>query len=130
MALPWQSDYNECTSQTIDITYENWNSIDPNSENDTWAQLEQQTWDTLWWTAHRPLQVFEVASFNADKSPNYQMFDWSRGVPQSNMGDLKMVTEWSRLGFVVRNPYLKEKDLDAPSPDYKYISVERNEEEE
>lgn len=130
MALPWQSDYNECTSQPIDITYENWNSIDPTSENDTWAQLEQQTWDTLWWTAHRPLQVFEVASFNTDKSPNYQMFDWSRGVPQSNMGDLKMVTEWSRLGFVVRNPYLTKKDLDAPSPDYKYISVERNEEEE
>lgn len=130
MALPWQSDYNECTSQTIDITYENWNSIDPTSENDTWARLEQQTWDTLWWTAHRPLQVFEVVSFNTDKSPNYQMFDWSRGVPQSNMGDLKMVTEWSRLGFVIRNPYLSKKDLDAPSPDNKYISVERNEEEE
>lgn len=130
MALPWQSDYNECTSQTIDVTYENWNSIDPTSENDTWAQLEQQTWDTLWWTAHRPLQVIEVVSFNTDKSPNYQMFDWSRGVPQSNMGDLKMVTEWSRLGFVIRNPYLSKKDLDTPSPDNKYISVERNEEEE
>ncbi len=130
MALPWQSDYNECTSQPIDITYENWNAIEPDSENDTWAQLEQQVWDTLWWTAHRPLQVFEVVGFNTDKSPNYQMFDWSRGVPQSNMGDLKMVTEWSKLGFVVRNPYLKEKDLDTPSPDYKYISIERNQEEE
>ena len=129
MALPWQSDYNECTSQAIDITYENWNVIEPDSENDTWANLEQQVWDTLWWTAHRPLQVFEVVSFNPDKSPNYQMFDWSRGVPQSNMGDLKMVTEWSRLGFVVRNPYLSEKDLNTASPENKYISVERNEEE-
>ena len=40
-----------------------------------------------------------------------------------------MVTEWSRLGFVVRNPYLSEKDLNGPSPDTKYISVERTPEE-
>lgn len=128
MALPWQSDYNECTTQPINITYEHWNVIDPKSENDTWAQLEEQVWDTIWWVAHRPLQVFEVVSFDTDKSPVYQMFDWSRGVPQTNMGDLKMVTEWSKLGFVIRNPYLKETTLDKPSPDTKYISVERNEE--
>jgi len=33
-ALPWQADFNECTTQDIDITYELWNKIDPKSEND------------------------------------------------------------------------------------------------
>jgi hypothetical protein len=40
-----------------------------------------------------------------------------------------MVTEWPRLGFVVRNPYLTSDQIDAPSPDKKYISVERNPED-
>ena len=29
LALPWQADFNECTTQMIDITYEAWNEIDP-----------------------------------------------------------------------------------------------------
>ena len=61
--------------------------------------------------------------------PAYQFLAWSRGVPQTLAGDLKMVTEWPRLGFVVRNPYLKPDEIDAPSPDIKYISVERNQED-
>ena len=58
--------------------------------------------------------------------PKLSFLGWSRGVPQTYAGDLKMVTEWSRLGFVIRNPYLPPDALDAPSPDSKYISVERN----
>lgn len=128
MALPWQADFNECTTQDIDVTYEKWNQIDPDSENDTWAKLEQQVWETLWWPAHRPLQVLEVVGFGPDGSPNTQTLDWARGIPQTNAGDLKMTTEWSKLGFVIRNPYQSEKDLDQPSPDSKYLCVERTEE--
>jgi hypothetical protein len=128
-ALPWQADYNECTTQDIDITYELWNVIDPDSENDPWLRQEQKIWETLWWPAHRPLQSYEVASVGSDGTPAYQFLTWSRGVPQTNAGDLKMVTEWSRLGFLIRNPYLKPDEIDAPSPDIKYISVERNQEE-
>ena len=40
-----------------------------------------------------------------------------------------MVTEWARLGFVIRNPYLTEKELNQPSPDPKYISTERTPED-
>jgi hypothetical protein len=40
-----------------------------------------------------------------------------------------MVTEWKNLGFVVRNPYLTADELNTPSPDQKYISVERNEDQ-
>lgn len=129
-ALPWQADFNECSTQTIDITYELWNSIDPRSEKDPWLKLEQQTWETLWWPAHRPLQAFEVTSVT-DGKPNYDFLGWSRGVPQTLAGDLKMVTEWARLGFLIRNPYVSPDDLDKPSPDLaKYISVERNKEDE
>jgi len=127
-ALPWQADFNECTTQSIDITYELWNVIDPDSENDPWMRREQRVWETLWWPAHRPLQTYEVVSLSGG-SPSYQYLTWSRGVPQTNAGDLKMVTEWARLGFLIRNPYLQPSQIDAPSPDKKYISVERNESE-
>jgi hypothetical protein len=127
-ALPWQADFNECTTQDIDITYELWNQIDPKSENDPWLKQEQKVWETLWWPAHRPLQSWEVVSMT-DGAPNLQFLTWSRGVPQTHAGDLKMVTEWARLGFLVRNPYLTPSQIDAPSPDNKYISVERNPEE-
>ena len=127
MALPWQADFNECTIQPIDVTYEEWNNIEPDSEDDPWMKLEQQVWDTLWWPAHRPLQAFEVVAVQGG-SPVYRYLNWSRGVPQNNAGDLKMVTEWAKLGFVVRNPYLSEKEIDQPSPQLKYISVERTEE--
>ncbi|NES21755.1 MAG: hypothetical protein F6K41_23230, partial [Symploca sp. SIO3E6] len=131
MALPWQSDFNECTTQVIDITYEYWNSLNPESEKDPWLKRDQQVWETLWWPAHRPLQAYEVVGFNGG-SPQYEYLNWSRGVPQTNAGDLKMVTEWSRLGFLIRNPYIPESELDQPSPlppVIKYISVERTPED-
>jgi len=128
-ALPWQADFNECTLETIDITYELWNAVDPSSEHDSWLEKEQKTWDALWWPAHRPLQTYEVVSLSGG-SPTYGFLGWSRGVPQTLAGDLKMVSAWSRLGFVVRNPYLTADQIDAPSPDTKYISVERNQEDE
>jgi hypothetical protein len=38
-----------------------------------------------------------------------------------------MTTEWPNLGFVIRNPYIPESQLDTASPDSKYLSVERTE---
>ena len=128
MALPWQSDFNECTSQPIDVTYDLWNNIYPDSEHDPWMKLDGMTWETLWWPAHRPLQVFEAVGVTPSGGPVYQMVDWSKGVPGTPAGDLKMVTEWPRLGFVVRNPAVSDEPSEVP-PAYKYISVERNEEE-
>jgi hypothetical protein len=124
-ALPWQADFNECSTQSIDITYELWNTINPESEHDPWMKLEQKLWETLWWPAHRPLQTYEVVSVT-DGRPSYQFLTWSRGVPQTHAGDLKMVTEWARLGFLIRNPYLDPQQIDSASPDKKYISVERS----
>ncbi|HEX5760583.1 MAG TPA: LodA/GoxA family CTQ-dependent oxidase, partial [Thermoanaerobaculia bacterium] len=128
MALPWQADFNACTTQPIDITYEDWNVIDPDSDHDSMMKREQRVWETLWWPAHRPLQTYEVSGFSNGK-PSYIWVDWSRGIPGTNAGDLKMVTEWWKLGFVVRNPYLPPGDVlptELP-PDQKYISVERTE---
>ena len=58
--------------------------------------------------------------------PNYQFLNWSRGVPQTNAGDLKMVTEWSqaRLRRAQSVPDAENRST-QPSPDNKYISVER-----
>ena len=131
-ALPWQADFNECSTQNINVTYEDWNILNPKSEHDEWMKLEEKIWETLWWPAHRPMQTYEVVGFD-NGSPVYQYLTWSRGVPQTKEGDLKMVTEWSKLGFVVRNPYVPEAELDQASPYTdninKYISVERNQEE-
>ncbi len=126
MAVPWQADFNECTTQNIDVTYESWNDLYPESDGDSLLKREQRVWETLWWPAHRPLQVYTEVGRSASGSPSYRQLDWAVGVPQTNAGDLKMTTEWWRLGFVVRNPAVSD---DQPSPDTKYISVERTEDE-
>jgi hypothetical protein len=121
MALPWQADFNECTSQTINITYAEWNNLYPASEKDTLARREEAVWETLWWPAHRPLQVWEAAP-----GGNYRFVDWSRGVPQTHAGDLKMVTEWRRLAFVRRNPLASDEPTEVPPPTPPpYVAVER-----
>ncbi len=127
MALPWQADFNECSTQDIDVTYELWNQIDAKSEHDPWMKREDKVWETLWWPAHRPMQVYELIE-GTEANPNFQYYNWAHGIPQTKAGDLKMVTEWSRLGFVVRNPYVPPTKLNQPSPlpPPKYVSVERN----
>ena len=34
-AVPWQADFNECTTNPNDVTYADWNNLFPDSENDT-----------------------------------------------------------------------------------------------
>jgi hypothetical protein len=128
MALPWQSDFNECTTQVVDVTYEQWVKIDPQSENDSFMERSQRVWETMWWPAHRPLQVFENIG-PPEQPPVYVMLDWSRRIPQTNAGDLKMVTGWSRLGFVVLNPDTSQQTPTALPPNFKYISTERAKEQ-
>jgi hypothetical protein len=115
MALPWQADFNECSSQTIDVTYELWNVIDPSNPQDALLERQQRDWETLWWPAHRPMQNYELASVAPDGSRSYKWLDWARGVTQTVAGDLKMVTEWPRFTFVVRND----------DPGYPFVGVER-----
>jgi hypothetical protein len=125
MALPWQADFNECSTQPIDITYEAWNVIE--TDGDSLMKREQKVWETLWWPAHRPLQTYEIAAMSGGKPSAYIWIDWSRGIPQTNAGDLKMTTDWWRLGFVIQNPFLPADVLPTEMPpDNKYISVERD----
>ena len=85
-AVPWQADFNECTTQPIDITYANWSVIDPNS---TLGIIPDRTQLTYWWPAHRPVVVNNVP--------------WSP-TPDTNAGDITMVSIWSLLGFVIPAP--------------------------
>ncbi|HEY0554073.1 MAG TPA: LodA/GoxA family CTQ-dependent oxidase [Thermoanaerobaculia bacterium] len=124
MALPWQADFNECSTQSIDITYEGWNAIE--TDGDALMKREQKVWETLWWPAHRPLQAFEITSMSHGQPASYAWLDWSRGIPQTKAGDLKMTTDWWRLGFIIQNPFLPADVLPTElPPDQKYISVER-----
>ncbi|MGH9720271.1 MAG: LodA/GoxA family CTQ-dependent oxidase [Bryobacteraceae bacterium] len=97
-AVPWQSDFNECTNQDIDITYESWNSIDASSTGDT---FKDQTFTVYWWPAHRPVMVSGAA--------------WSPA-PNTNSGDLEMVSVWSLLGFVV-----PAADWTVDTPDFQLV---------
>lgn len=92
-AVPWQADFNECTNQPIDITYEAWNGIQPASTGDPVKPIVQLTY---WWPVHRP---FWVLNFGP----------WSP-TPQNNAGDLQMVTTWPLLGFIKKTP----DDPDSP----------------
>jgi hypothetical protein len=104
-AVPWQSDFNECSTQTMDITYDKWNLIDPESVGDPAQDITQNTY---WWPAHRPVIV--------NNSP------WTQGIPQTHAGDLKMVTAWKELGFIKDNPNYDPTNPSEPL----YILVESN----
>lgn len=103
MALPWQADFNECSTQKIDVTYEQWNKLYPTQMQQNDKQQVQM--DVLWWPWHRPMQVyFQVVTEEGNTATYaYHQRDWAMGIPQSNAGDLKMVTAWAELGFVVNN---------------------------
>ncbi|MDG9669524.1 LodA/GoxA family CTQ-dependent oxidase [Hahella sp. CR1] len=126
MAQPWQADFNECTTQTINITYADWNNLYASSESDSRLKKEEMTWETLWWPAHRPLQSNQLIGFDKDGNPQLTWTTWSQGVQQTNAGDFKMVSEWSKLGFIIRNPNLPPSSAFTPStgPDDRYYSVE------
>lgn len=85
-AQPWQSDFNECYTQDIDVTYENWNVLYPSSTGDP---MQSWSWTTYWWPSHRPVTVNNNA--------------WSP-TQQNNAGDLAMVTLWPTLSFIRDNP--------------------------
>lgn len=123
-AVPWQSDFNECTTNPNDVTYADWNVNYPDSENDEELRRQTKVVVTMWWPAHRPLQYAEVTSIA--NGPNYVWTNWTKGVPQTHAGDLKMVTEWAKLGFIIRNPFLPAAVYDVPATgnDYIYVSVE------
>lgn len=125
MALPWQADFNECTTNTINITYADWNTINADNDNDQRLKLEEKMWDTLWWPAHRPLQSNELTGFE-NGQPVTTWTTWSRGIQQTYAGDLKMVEDWWKLGFIIRNPYLPDIDsTPSTGPDSRYYSIER-----
>lgn len=125
-ALPWQADFNECTTQTIDITYAMWNQIDPTNPADPAMAREQKTWETMWWPAHRPLQVAELVDDGSGNLQTTSALNWSRGIPQTSAGDLKMVTGWTGLSFVVLNPTLPPTVLNSPQLDQpRFVGVER-----
>jgi hypothetical protein len=127
MALPWQTDFNECTTNPIDVTYADWNNIYPDSENDTRVTKDRKVVDTIWWPAHRPLQYNQLVSVSQG-TPIFTWLNWSSGIQQTHQGDLKMVSEWVNLPFIIRNPYLTAAQLKLAPSDLdghpRYVSIE------
>ena len=94
-AVPWQADFNECSTQPIDVTYRDWAVIEPNSTGDP---VEPDVQDTFWWPAHRPMEVF----IQTGQTPSdTQQAPWTPTIPQTNLGDLLMVSAWKELGFLL-----------------------------
>ena len=105
-ALPWQADFNECSTQNIDVTYEGWNQIFPKSTGDPVKPIPITI---FWWPAHRPMNVSTLASASQPQHhppvpPSFGGGPWSP-TPQNHAGDLQMVTAWAALGFILRNPW-------------------------
>lgn len=92
IGIPWQADFHECTSQDINVTYEDWNNIELSSTGDPAEQ--QIAYNIPWWPAHRPV-VIQTAK-------GEQVF-WASGIPDNNAGDLEMVTQWNNLGFLIES---------------------------
>jgi len=97
-ALPWQADFNECASQDIDISYENWVKTYPIDPTDT--APKQVEIGVFWWPAHRPMEVNLPTTDANGKPAAGSQVRWTRTIPISNAGDLEMVTAWTTLGFI------------------------------
>jgi len=122
-ALPWQADFNECSSQPVDITYEEWNNIYPDKTTDGADPASNQKVNlTLWWPSHRPMQVIPYNNGEGGSA-----VDWASGIPQNNNnymeGDYKMVENWNDLGFIKSGVagntpgyYQQERNEDALGP--------------
>ena len=112
MAVPWQADFNECSSQPTD---------------------GRVLW---WWPAQRPEYVYLDPTRHTDRQALRAMptpslgtggqvawvgtdFDQNRGDYISFADDLQMVQYWSQLGFVMR------KNVGA-EPAERYVEVARN----
>ena len=61
-AVPWQADFNECTTNPNDVTYADWNLLYPDERERHADAAEPKVVTTMWWPAHRPLQYGEVTS--------------------------------------------------------------------
>jgi hypothetical protein len=98
IGIPWQADFHECTTQDIDITYEEWNNIDLDAAGDPAQQ--QTAYEIPWWPAHRPV-IVRTANLNpkTGKVISNQVF-WGSGIPENMAGDLEMVSQWNNLGFL------------------------------
>jgi len=99
-AVPWQADFNECSTQSIDITYEGWNEIYSQSIG---APVQPSKQTIYWWPSHRPMEV--TLSTGAQ-------VPWSGTIPSEHTGDLAMVTAWKEMGFVV------DFNADTANPQY------------
>lgn len=56
----------------------------------------------FWWPTHRPMMVFDTQwNPQAKQLELTGQVQWSGNIPQSNTGDLQMVTAWADLGFIV-----------------------------
>ncbi|MBI4904005.1 MAG: hypothetical protein HY820_10245 [Acidobacteria bacterium] len=93
-ALPWQADFNECSTQPIDVTYRDWNRLYDTSNDPAIADANRKVQITLWWPTHRPMEVYRKSGAQVE---------WARGIPQTHAGDLKMVTAWPDLGFLIKS---------------------------
>lgn len=94
-AVPWQADFNQCTTNDTDTTLDGWNVIAKKNRKSLARSV-------IWWPAHRPLQVnvnTTAPTPTAPSSPGY--VQWAAGISQSHAGNLQMVTAWKNLGFLI-----------------------------
>ncbi len=108
IGIPWQADFHECTTQNIDVTYDNWNSIYLSSTGDPAEQ--QIAYDIPWWPAHRPIII---------QTEQGQQVFWASGIPDNYAGDLEMVQQWNNLGFLI-------EPVDPASGLPAFYQIERN----
>lgn len=113
MAIPWQSDFFQCTAQFINFT-------DPNSNKEGMIP-KPPTYYGYWWPPQSPMFVMSAVMSKADQkaagvSSGFQVY-FSRGINTF----AEMITAWTYLGFIVnRNSAASRSEY--PS----FEEVERN----
>lgn len=121
MALPWQADFNECSTQIIpNVIAENLESGNPD--------FDVEKLEISWWPAQRPLFVIPEDEMNPEK------LSWTRNKVDGNdsvgfSDDVDMVHCWKYLGFInkitMKGELLEKWEVDEIKKRY-FIEIERD----
>ncbi|MFK7946053.1 MAG: CTQ-dependent lysine 6-oxidase LodA [Saprospiraceae bacterium] len=117
MAIPWQSDFADCSLQTPNITM-------PNANQGSGGIQIPPSYQVYWWPPQSPMHVMSGSIEAAEQvldgpftkdiiTPAGVRIPYQRGID----GFSEMIKNWSRLGFIVNQgsedyPYFVEKERD------------------
>lgn len=97
MAIPWQADFQQCSTQSVSVA-------DTGTNVGADGEPAEPTFTTLWWPAQAPSAIYRAAG-------REQPALWARDDVGRPLSALDMTTAWAQLGFVLNQGSATKPDF-------------------